>query len=82
MVTRSLRFVEGTLAVTVMLALMAVAIIAARSQGNSRDIAIVVVLEGALAVAALGLRSAAKSRWASIDWMLCRPDRALRIRTA
>ncbi len=82
MVTRSLRFAEGTLAVVVMLALMGVAILAARSEGSSKDIAIVVSLEAILAVAALALRSAAKSRWAAIDWMLCRPDRALRARTA
>jgi hypothetical protein len=82
MVTRSLRFAEGSLAVVVMLALMAVAIIAARSAGSSKDILIVVILEAVLAVVALALRSAAKARWASIDWMLCRPDRALRVRAA
>jgi hypothetical protein len=82
MVTRSLRFAEGALAVVVMLALMAVAIMAARSAGGSKDIAIVVVLEAVLAVAALALRAAAKARWASIDWMLCRPERALRVRAA
>jgi hypothetical protein len=82
MVTRGLRFAEGALAVAVMLALMAVAIIAARSGGSSKDIVIVVVLEVVLSTAALALRSAAKARWASIDWMLCRPDRALGVRTA
>jgi hypothetical protein len=82
MVTRGLRFVEGSLAVVVMLALMAVAIIAARSGGGQKDIVIVVVLEVVLAGAALALRSAAKSRWARIDWMLCRPDRSLRVRAA
>jgi hypothetical protein len=82
MVTRSMRFTEGSLAVVVMLALMGVAILAARSEGSSNDIAIVVALEAALAAAALALRSAAKSRWAAIDWMLCRPDRALRARAA
>jgi hypothetical protein len=82
MVTRSLRFAEGALAVAVMLALMAVAIIAAHSGGSSRDIVIAVVLEAVLAVTALALRSAAKARWAAIDWMLCRPGRALRTRAA
>jgi hypothetical protein len=82
MVTRSMRFAEGALAVVVMLALMAVAIIAARSGGSSKDIVIVVALEAVLTVAALALRSAAKSRWARIDWMLCRPDRSLRVRAA
>jgi hypothetical protein len=82
MVTRSLRFSEGALAVLVMIALMFIAIIAARSGGGSRDIVIVVVMEAVLAAGALALRAAAKSRWASIDWMLCRPERALRARAA
>ncbi|HEY4339541.1 MAG TPA: hypothetical protein VGM97_06340 [Steroidobacteraceae bacterium] len=82
MVTRSMRLAEGVLAVLVMLALMAIAVIAARSGGNGRDIVLVIVLEAVLAAGALALRSAAKSRWASIDWMLCRPDRALRVRAA
>jgi hypothetical protein len=82
MVTRGLRFAEASLAVIVMLALMAVAVIATRSGDSSRDIAIVVVLEALLAVAALALRAAAKARWAAIDWMLCRPDRTLCARTA
>ena len=82
MVTRSMRFAEGALAVLVMLALMGVAVIAARSGGSGKDIAIVVGLEAVMAAAALVLRSAAKARWASIDWMLCRPDRALRARAA
>ncbi len=82
MVTRSMRFVEGALAVLVMLALMAVAVIAARSGGSGKEIVVVAVLEAVLAAAALVLRAAAKARWASIDWMLCRPDRALRARAA
>jgi hypothetical protein len=82
MVTRGLRFPEGALAVLVMLALMVVAIIAARSGGGGHDIVIVVVMEAALAAGAVALRAAAKSRWTSIDWMLCRPERALRARAA
>jgi hypothetical protein len=82
MVTRSLRLAEATLAVVVMLALMAVAVIAARSDGSSEGILVVIALEALLALAALGLRSAAKSRWSRIDWMLCRPDRSLRARAA
>ncbi|HEY6457646.1 MAG TPA: hypothetical protein VIY90_20405 [Steroidobacteraceae bacterium] len=82
MVTRSLRLTQATLAVVVMLALMAVAIVAARSGGSSKEIRIVIVLEALLALCGLVLRAAAKSRWSRIDWMLCRPDRALRARAA
>ncbi|MEJ0038252.1 MAG: hypothetical protein WDO68_19595 [Gammaproteobacteria bacterium] len=82
MVTRSLRFAEGALAVVVMLALMAVAVIAARAEGGTRDLRIVVGIEAIMVIAALVLRSAAKARWEKIDWTLCRPDLALRVRAA
>jgi hypothetical protein len=82
MVTRGLRLVEGALAVTVMLALMAVAVIAARADGDEQDILIVVGIEVVMAVTALVLRSVARARWEKLDWMLCRPDRALRARGA
>jgi hypothetical protein len=81
MVTRSLRIPEALLAVIVMLALMSVAVLAARSE-SSKDIALVAALEVFLALAVVPLRSAAKSRWASIDWLLCRADRAARMRAA
>jgi hypothetical protein len=82
MVTRGLRFAEGALAIAVMLALMAVAVLAARSNGNKEDILVVAAIEVGLAVGAVVLRAAAKKRWESIDWMLCRTDRALRARAA
>jgi hypothetical protein len=82
MVTRGLRLAEGALAVAVMLALMTVAVIAARADGDEQDILIVVGIEVVMAVTALVLRSAARARWEKIDWMLCRPDRALRARAA
>jgi hypothetical protein len=82
MVTRGLRFAEGALAVIVMLGLMAVAVIAARANGDRQDLLIVAGIELALAIAALVIRSVAKARWEKIDWMLCRPDRALRSRAA
>jgi hypothetical protein len=82
MVTRGLRLLEGAIAVVVMLALMGVAVIAARANGRKEDIAIVIAIEIAMAVAAIVLRGAAKARWEKIDWMLCRPDRALRTRHA
>lgn len=79
MLTRRLRWSETLLAIAVMLALMAVAVLAAR---NSSGLAVVVLLETALAITALVLRYVARSRWARIDWMQCRPDRALSGRTA
>ena len=82
MATRGLRFAEGALAVIVMLALMAVAVLAARADGHAQDILLVVGVEVVMAIAAVVLRSAAKARWEKIDWMLCRPDRALRARAA
>jgi hypothetical protein len=82
MVTRGMRLTEGALAVIVMLALMTVAVIAARADGETHDILIVVSIEVVMAVAAIVLRSVAKARWHNIDWMLCRPDRAFRTRAA
>lgn len=82
MATRGLRFAEGALAVAVMLALMAVAVLAARAEGDGEDILIVVGIEVVLAIAVVGLRAAARARWEKIDWMLCRPDRVMRSRTA
>ncbi|MEJ0005825.1 MAG: hypothetical protein WDM77_05420 [Steroidobacteraceae bacterium] len=79
MITQGLRWSESLLAVGVMLALMAVAVLAAR---NSDDLWIVAVLESALAVMALTLRYVARNRWAHIDWMKCRSDRALSGRSA
>jgi hypothetical protein len=79
MLTRGLRLAEAVLAVAVMMALMAVAILAAR---NSDDVATVLGLELLLALAAWALRNVARSRWARIDWMQCRADRALSGRSA
>jgi hypothetical protein len=82
MATRGLRFAEGALAVAVMIALMSVAVLAARAKGDTRDILIVVGIEVAMSIGVFALRAAAKARWEKIDWMLCRPDRAMRARTA
>ena len=82
MLTRGLRAVEAILAIAVMLALMAVAVIAARSEGEANDLVTVIILEVLLAVLALVLRGVAKKRWARIDWMLCRRDRGLVLRAA
>lgn len=79
MITRGLRWSESVLAVAVMLALMAVAVLAAR---NTDGLLLVIVLESALAAIALTLRFVARGRWARIDWLQCRSDRALSGRSA
>jgi hypothetical protein len=79
MITRGLRWLEAGLAIVVMVALMAVAVLAA---GPNDSMLPVVALEILLAGLALGLRTAARRRWSAIDWMRCRPDRALSVRTA
>jgi hypothetical protein len=79
MVTRGLRLPESALAIAVMLALMAVAVLAARLTG---DLMIIIALECALALLAVVLRFVARSRWAQIDWTQCRADRALSGRPA
>jgi hypothetical protein len=79
MVTRGLRWLEGTLAVAVMLALMAVAVLAARGHGEEL---VIVALEIVLAGTALALRFTARERWQHLDWALCRPELAPRARGA
>jgi hypothetical protein len=79
MITRGLHWLEAVLAISVMLTLMAVAVLAARSTDN---LAIITVVEVALACLAFVFRAAARRRWAQIDWMMCRPDRALTARAA
>ncbi len=82
MVTRGLRFAEGALAVVVMLTLMAVAVLAARANGDPQEILMVAEGEVVLAFAAAIIRSVARARWEHIDWLLCRPERAPRARAA
>ena len=79
MITRGLHLLEAMLAITSMMVLMAVAILAARSTTNLRW---VVLSEVVLFAAVIVFRSVARRRWAHIDWMLCRPDRALSARAA
>jgi len=79
MITRGLRVFEAGLAVALMLALMAVAVIAARP---GTDPTVVIALELILAGAVPVLRSVAQGRWTEMDWMQCRTDRALHARPA
>jgi hypothetical protein len=79
MITRGLRWLEALLAMSVMVTLMAIAVLAARSLEN---LPTVVALEALLVAAAIVFRFIARRRWAEIDWMICRPDRALSARAA
>jgi hypothetical protein len=79
MVTRGLRWLEGTLAIAVMLTLMAGAVLAARGHG---DELLILALEIVLAGTALALRFTARERWQHLDWALCRPELAPRARGA
>jgi hypothetical protein len=79
MITRRLRWFEALLGIVVMVGLMAVAMLVARRE---MDTATVFGLEGVLALLAIALRGEARRRWLQIDWMMCRPDRALTARGA
>ncbi len=74
MITRGLRWVEAVLGIGVMLTLMTVAVLAARS---IESIPTIVTPRSAAGRTALVFRFAARRRWARIDWTICRPDRAL-----
>lgn len=79
MITRGLRPADATLAIGVMLGLMAVAVLAA---GAAANFPMVLLLEFALALLTVLLRYVARSRWLHIDWLQCRTDRALQGRSA
>ena len=79
MITRGLRWLEILSGIGVMLMLMFLAVFVARE-----DVELVTVfsLEFGLAGIAIALRFIARRRWTQIDWMMCRPDRALTARGA
>jgi len=79
MITRGLRWLEILSGIGVMLMLMFLAVFVARE-----DVKLVTVfsLEFGLAGIAIALRFIARRRWTQIDWMMCRPDRALTARGA
>ena len=79
MTTRGLHWLEASLGVGVMLALMAAAVLAARSD---KDLDAVIAIEILLTGLAFVLRSIAKRRWQRLDWMQCRPDRGASVRHA
>ncbi len=76
--TRGLRWIEASLAIAIMLALMGVAVLAA----GPHDERIVMALEIVFALFAVTLRFVARHRWHHLDWTLCRPERAESARAA
>ncbi len=72
LMTRGLQWPEASLAITIVLALMGVAVLAANERSDTR---IVIALEAVLGLVALVLRFAARRRWHRLDWMLCRAER-------
>jgi len=74
-VTARIGWRDAALAVAAMLALMRTAVLASSPTTPTATIA---AFEIGLAVLALGLRELARHRWSRLDWMLCRPDLAVR----
>jgi hypothetical protein len=79
MITRGLRWLEILSGIGVMLLLMFLAVFVAR---EDVELATVFSLEFGLAGIAIALRSIARRRWTQIDWMMCRPERAMTARGA
>jgi hypothetical protein len=79
MITRGLRWLEIVSGVGVMLSLMALAVLVGRERV---DLAAVIAFEIALVVLAIVARFVARRRWTQIDWMMCRPVRAMTARGA
>ncbi len=79
MMTRGLQWIESTLAIIIMLALMGVAVLAAGSAGNTLLVIALEVLFGGITIV---LRFFARYRWHHIDWALCRPERDQAARAA
>jgi hypothetical protein len=73
MMTRGLRIPDAGIAAATMVLLLFTALIAAPADAS---VPTVIALEVTLALLTAVLRAIAKSRWASIDWMLCRPGSA------
>ena len=69
MITRGLRWSESVLAIAVMLALMAVAVLAARDTDGLLTVSCWNLRWRSIA---LTLRFVARGRWAHIDWLQCR----------
>jgi hypothetical protein len=70
--TRGLRWIEATIAIVIVLALMGTAVLTVREGSDSR---VVIGLQIGFAVIAVVLRFTARRRWHRIDWMSCRAER-------
>jgi hypothetical protein len=83
MVTRGVGWQEATLAILVMLSLMAGALIASRVDlSKVTDVARLILLGVALVAAAVTFRFLSLRRWEHIDWTASRCERAIRARMA
>jgi hypothetical protein len=74
-VTARIGWRDAALAVIVILALMRTAFLASFP---TTPTATMVTYELGLAALALVIREVARRRWSRLDWMLCRPDTAIR----
>jgi hypothetical protein len=74
-VTARIGWGDAALAVTTMLALMAAVV---HTSSPTTSTATLVAFEAGLAALTLVVRDIARRRWARLDWMLCRPDLAVR----
>jgi hypothetical protein len=77
--TRGLRWPEICVGAAVMLTLMSVALLLG---ANMVNLALVFAIEALLLAVVFVLRVVARRRWSRIDWIECRPPRALSIRQA
>jgi hypothetical protein len=69
--TRGVRVGESLIAITVMMGMMIIAVMAASGSVDQR---IVGASLAVLAALAFTLRGVARNRWARIDWSQCRSD--------
>jgi hypothetical protein len=83
MITRGLRWSDAIVAMCVMVALMLIAVLAARSSDPETNyLPVVAALDVGLTLLAFVFRAIARRRWLRIDWTQCRPERALSMRGA
>ena len=76
MMTRGIDWLDSAWAVGTMLVMMFAAVYA---DGNNTQREAVIALEAALAILALVFRAVAARRWGTLDWTMCRNERATRL---
>ena len=79
MITRGLRWLEILAGIGVMSLLMVLAVFVAN---DGIQLSPCLRWNSVSRCVAIALRSIARRRWTQIDWMLCRPDRAMTARGA